>query len=305
MTSSMKIWSRLVKFTSAIADTTNKRIVQQGAVSKDTYLVPPHIRKPDYSHKSMLLTRLSSSIELKNKEQIKQLKDACVIAKNILAKAKLMVEPGVTTEHINGVVHSEIIKCGAFPSPLSYKGFPKSCCTSVNNVVCHGIPDDRPLLNGDIINIDITVFVNACHGDTSDTFAVGKIDKRAHKLILSTQHCLKLGIQACVPGNNFSKIGCAIEKFANSRGFSVCKEFVGHGIGSYFHGPPNVLHTTNSSNLLMKPGMAFTIEPILMEGSNQIKRLSDGWTIVSKDNLRSAQAEHTVLITDTGVEILT
>lgn len=219
----------------------------------------------------------------------------------------MTLQPGRTTDEIDSCIHEEIIKSGGYPSTLLYKGYPKSCCTSVNNVACHGIPDNTALQHGDIINIDITVYYMGCHGDTSDTFSVGDIDKTAASLILTTRDALSRGISVCKPGAKFSDIATAIEPFAVKNGFQVCKRFVGHGIGGAFHMPPNIYH---HSNLLcdrrkMSPGMIFTVEPILMEGSSKIEISSDGWTALSKDNLRSSQAEHTVLITENGVEILT
>ena len=217
------------------------------------------------------------------------------------------MKPGITTDEIDKVVHNEVIHHGAYPSPLQYKGYPKSCCTSINNVVCHGIPDDRMLVSGDIINIDITVFHHGCHGDTSDTFQIGQIDKEATKLIDTTQSCLYEAIAACKPGAPFQIIAEIIEGKAIAEGYNVCRDFIGHGIGSYFQGPPNVYHhvTSRSSTRAMEPGMTFTIEPILMERSPEIYVLPDGWTALSRDGGRSAQAEHTILITPAGREILT
>ena len=204
-------------------------------------------------------------------------------------------------------MHSEIIKHGAYPSPLLYKGFPKSCCTSVNNVACHGVPDDRKLLSGDVINIDVTVFHHGCHGDTSDTFIIGQSDPEGLQLIDISRDSLHRAIEICKPGNSFRKIGETIESISRSAGFSVCRNYVGHGIGSYFHGAPNVYHyaTALATKQLMEPGMTFTIEPIIMEGSSDVVVLPDGWTVVSIDGCRSAQTEHTILITEKDCEVLT
>lgn len=204
-------------------------------------------------------------------------------------------------------MHQEIVKFGAYPSTLHYKGFPKSCCTSVNNVVCHGIPDDNILQEGDIINIDVTVFHLGCHGDTSDTFKIGVVDDEGCQLISTTQQCLHEAIDICQPGAQFSDIPKVIEPLAKKQGYEVCGHFVGHGVGTRFHSPPNVWHVSSShaNRSVMEPGMIFTIEPILMEGCNSIKILSDGWTAVSRDDRRSAQSEHTVLITQTGSAVLT
>lgn len=174
-------------------------------------------------------------------------------------------------------------------------------------MVCHGIPDDTVLNEGDIINVDITVFYMGCHGDTSDTFTVGKVDDRAHDMIYSTRECLQAAIGICKPGTKFAKIPEIIEPLANAKGFRVCRRFVGHGIGSIFHMPPEIWHVRSrrADKRSMESGMIFTIEPILMEGDDDIKTLEDGWTVISEDNLRSAQAEHTILITQSGNEILT
>ncbi|XP_043931472.1 methionine aminopeptidase 1D, mitochondrial isoform X3 [Protopterus annectens] len=214
-------------------------------------------------------------------------------------------EVGMTTEEIDYIVHHETIRHNAYPSPLGYGGFPKSVCTSVNNVVCHGIPDSRALQDGDIINIDVTVYYEGYHGDTSETFLVGNVDEGGQKLVEVARRCRDEAIEVCRPGAAFSVIGNTISHIAHSNGFQVCPDFVGHGIGSYFHGHPEVWHHASDSKLLMEEGMAFTIEPVLMEGSPEFKILDDKWTAVSLDNKRSAQFEHTVVITSHGAEILT
>ncbi|XP_063115351.1 methionine aminopeptidase 1D, mitochondrial isoform X6 [Cavia porcellus] len=211
----------------------------------------------------------------------------------------------MTTEEIDALVHQEIISHNAYPSPLGYGGFPKSVCTSVNNVLCHGIPDSRPLQDGDIINIDVTVYYNGYHGDTSETFLVGNVDECGKKLVEVAKRCRDEAIAACRAGAPFSVIGNTISHITHQNGFQVCPHFVGHGIGSYFHGHPEIWHHANDNDLLMEEGMAFTIEPIITEGSPEFKVLEDAWTVVSLDNQRSAQFEHTVLITSRGAKILT
>nr|XP_020752007.1 methionine aminopeptidase 1D, mitochondrial isoform X2 [Odocoileus virginianus texanus]XP_020752008.1 methionine aminopeptidase 1D, mitochondrial isoform X2 [Odocoileus virginianus texanus] len=211
----------------------------------------------------------------------------------------------MTTEEIDALVHQEIISHDAYPSPLGYGGFPKSVCTSVNNVLCHGIPDSRPLQDGDIINIDVTVYYNGYHGDTSETFLVGNVDECGKKLVEVARRCRDEAIAACRAGAPFSVIGNTISQITHQNGLQVCPHFVGHGIGSYFHGHPEIWHHANDSDLLMEEGMAFTIEPIVTEGSPDFKVLEDSWTAVSVDNQRSAQFEHTVLITSRGAQILT
>lgn len=282
------------------------RIVHPGRVS-NIKSVPEYIAEPDYRKSTLLFTNKSSYITINSEERIRKMRETCSLASHVLKTASSIIEPGITTDYIDEIVHREVIKCGAYPSTLHYKGYPKSCCTSVNNVTCHGIPDDTVLQDGDIINIDVTVFYLGCHGDTSDTFPIGQIDETGSALISDTRHCLFRAINICKSGAQFSDIPAVIEPYASKRGWGVCKKFVGHGIGEHFHTPPNVWHVNNRrvDKRIMEPGMIFTIEPILMEGDTAIKTLRDGWTAVSKDNLRSAQAEHTILITPNGNDILT
>uniref|UniRef100_A0A3Q2Y7Z7 Methionine aminopeptidase n=1 Tax=Hippocampus comes TaxID=109280 RepID=A0A3Q2Y7Z7_HIPCM len=212
---------------------------------------------------------------------------------------------GMTTDEVDFLVHQETIQHNAYPSPLRYGGFPKSVCTSVNNVVCHGIPDSRRLEDGDIINIDVTVYLDGYHGDTSETFFVGEVDEVGRRLVETAKHCRDEAIAACKPGAQLCVIGNTISEIARANGFQVCPYFIGHGIGSYFHCHPEIWHHANDNDMTMEEGMTFTIEPILMEGSAEFQILQDKWTAVSADDARSAQFEHTVAITSDGVEILT
>ncbi|XP_030065393.1 methionine aminopeptidase 1D, mitochondrial isoform X1 [Microcaecilia unicolor] len=266
--------------------------------------VPEHIKKPDYVTTG-IVPDWGDYIEIKNEDQIQGLRQACQLARHVLLRAGKSLKVGMTTEGIDALVHQEIISHNAYPSPLHYGGFPKSVCTSVNNVVCHGIPDSRPLQDGDIINIDVTVYHNGYHGDTSETYLVGNVDKHGQRLVEITRRCRDEAIAACRPGAPLSVIGNTISRIACLNDFQVCPSFVGHGIGSYFHGHPEIWHHANNSELLMEEGMAFTIEPIIMEGYPEFKILEDGWTAVSVDAKRSAQFEHTVVITPGGAEILT
>ncbi|XP_043931471.1 methionine aminopeptidase 1D, mitochondrial isoform X2 [Protopterus annectens] len=266
--------------------------------------VPEHIRKPDYVTTG-IVPDWGDYIEIKNQDQIQGLRKASHLARHVLLLAGKNLKVGMTTEEIDYIVHHETIRHNAYPSPLGYGGFPKSVCTSVNNVVCHGIPDSRALQDGDIINIDVTVYYEGYHGDTSETFLVGNVDEGGQKLVEVARRCRDEAIEVCRPGAAFSVIGNTISHIAHSNGFQVCPDFVGHGIGSYFHGHPEVWHHASDSKLLMEEGMAFTIEPVLMEGSPEFKILDDKWTAVSLDNKRSAQFEHTVVITSHGAEILT
>ena len=219
-----------------------------------------------------------------------------------------MVKPGITTNAIDKAVHEYILKNNAYPSPLLYSGFPRSCCTSVNNIVAHGIPDDRPLLDGDIVNIDITVYLDGFHGDTSDTFLVSNVDVPGRTLVSATTDALEAGIAACKPGAPFAGIARAIHEqvLASRLPHVVCQAFTGHGIGREFHRPPWIFHTLNEEPGVMQPGHCFTIEPCLIQGSNsRVWIFPDGWTASTENCARSAQAEHMVLITENGAEVLT
>ncbi|MDO4997440.1 MAG: type I methionyl aminopeptidase [Neisseria sp.] len=219
------------------------------------------------------------------------------------------VKAGVTTNELNQLIHDfQINVQGGYPAPLNYGNppFPKSCCTSVNHVICHGIPDDKPLKNGDIINIDITIKKDGFHGDSSRMFAVGNISPQAQRLIDVTHQSMMAGIEAVKPGATLGDIGYACQKVAEDAGYSVVQEFCGHGIGRDFHCEPQILHYgRKGQGAVLKPGMIFTIEPMINQGKRHLRILADGWTVVTKDRSLSAQWEHEVLVTDTGYEILT
>uniref|UniRef100_A0A8C6TG87 Methionine aminopeptidase n=1 Tax=Neogobius melanostomus TaxID=47308 RepID=A0A8C6TG87_9GOBI len=219
-----------------------------------------------------------------------------IVCPETVRPAYAVPKVGMTTDEIDFIVHQETIKHNAYPSPLQYGGFPKSVCTSVNNVVCHGIPDSRRLQNGDIINIDVTVYLDGYHGDTSETFLIGQVDEVGQKLVETARRCRDEAIAACQPGAPICVIGNTISKIAHASGFQVCPYFIGHGIGSSFHCHPEIWHHANDNDMTMDEGMAFTIEPILMEGSPEFRILQDKWTAVSADDKRSAQFEHTVVM---------
>jgi methionyl aminopeptidase len=243
---------------------------------------------------------------VKSPDVIERMRVACRIARDVLVEIEPAVQPGVTTDEVDRVAHDAHVTRGAYPSPLGYKGFPKSVCTSVNEVICHGIPDDRALLDGDIVNVDVTVFTGGVHGDTSATFLVGKVDPVSKHLVRTTRECLDLAIEAVRPGAPLSDIGRAIETHAHAEGFNVVRSFVGHGIGEVFHGPPQVPHYYEArASTVMEPGMVFTIEPMITIGDIRPVIWDDGWTAVTADGTPSAQFEHTVLVTDTGVDVLT
>ena len=216
------------------------------------------------------------------------------------------VQPGVSTEHLNRLCHDFITAHGAIPAPLNYRGFPKSICTSINHVVCHGIPGAKKLLEGDIVNIDVTVILNGWYGDSSRMYVAGQPNTRARRLLDVTYEALMRGIEVVKPGNTFGDIGHAIQKFVESQRFSVVRDFCGHGIGRRFHEAPNVLHFGRSGEgAVLTPGMFFTIEPMVNIGRPEVKILEDGWTAVTRDRSLSAQFEHMVGVTETGCEIFT
>ena len=216
------------------------------------------------------------------------------------------VRSGVTTGELDRLCHDFIRDHGAVPAPLNYKGYPKSICTSLNHVVCHGIPGDRSLQDGDILNIDVTVILDGWHGDTSRMFPVGPVPVKATRLIDVTHECLERGIAAVRPGGTFGDIGHAIQTHAEARRYSVVRDFCGHGLGRVFHDEPNVMHFgTPGSGPEMREGMFFTIEPMINAGRHGVKILSDGWTAVTRDRSLSAQFEHTVAVTRTGHEVFT
>jgi methionyl aminopeptidase len=228
------------------------------------------------------------------------------LAAEVLDYISGFVKIGVSTNELNSLCHDMIISRGAIPAPLNYRGFPKSICTSVNHVVCHGIPGDKILSNGDIINIDVTVILDGWHGDTSRMFFVGEPSIKAKRLVKCTYDCMMMAIEKIKPGLLLNEIGRIIEEYAVSNGFSVVRDYCGHGIGRVFHAPPNVVHYYDPSNkIILKPGMFFTIEPMINEGKPETKLLSDKWTVVTRDRSLSAQFEHTLGVTDSGFEIFT
>jgi len=216
------------------------------------------------------------------------------------------VVPGVSTDHLNQICHDFILAHGATPSPLNYRGFPKSICTSINHVVCHGIPGDKTLAEGDIVNIDVTVTLDGWFGDSSRMYVAGTPSTKAKRLIEVTYEALMRGIAQVKPGNTFGDIGYAIQNYVEAQRFTVVRDFCGHGIGRKFHEPPNVLHFgRRGEGTIIKPGMFFTIEPMVNAGRPEVKILDDGWTAVTRDRSLSAQFEHMLGVTETGVEVFT
>ena len=247
------------------------------------------------------------SIVIKNTQQIEKMRVAGKLAAEVLQMIEPYVKKGVTTNELNQICHDYITQeQRAIPAPLNYNGFPKSICTSVNHVICHGIPADKKLKDGDIINIDITVIKDGFHGDTSKMFFVGKPSVLAENLCKVAQECLYLGIDMVKPGVRLGDIGHAIETHAHQNRFSVVQEYCGHGIGEVFHEEPQVLHYGKpGTGVVLQEGMTFTIEPMINAGKRHSKLLKDDWTVVTKDKSLSAQWEHTLLVTSQGVEVLT
>jgi len=247
------------------------------------------------------------TVTIKTREEIEKMRIVGRLAANVLEMIGDHVKPGVTTETLNTICHDYIVnKQQAIPAPLNYRGFPKSICTSVNHQVCHGIPGSKQLKTGDIINIDVTVIKDQYHGDTSKMFMVGKPTILGQRLSQITQECLYKGIRQVKPGAKLGDIGHVIQTHAHAHRFSVVREYCGHGIGRVFHEDPNVLHYGEpNTGMTLKPGMIFTIEPMINAGKRHVKLLPDRWTVITKDRTLSAQWEHTILVTDTGYEVLT
>lgn len=266
--------------------------------------VPEHIERPPYAETGEVIAWDEPII--KSEGVITRMRYAGAVAAEILALAGAAVRPGMTTDELDAYVHELYIERGAYPSPLNYHGYPKSVCTSVNEVICHGIPDSRRLVEGDIINLDVTAYIGGVHGDTNATFTVGAVDPVSRELIERTEECMWYGIEAVRPGRPLSDIGRAIEQHAKKFGYGVVRAFIGHGIGEQFHTDIQVFHYFEPrAATIMRPGMTFTIEPMITLGAWQHRMWDDGWTAVTTDGRRTAQFEHTVLVTDDGVEVLT
>ena len=254
------------------------------------------------------LALMRMTIEIKDRDAIEKMRAVGALAAAQLEMIEQYVKPGVTTGELDRICHEYTVhRQKAIPAPLNYRGFPRSICTSVNHVVCHGIPsEDKVLKNGDIVNIDVTLLKDEYHGDTSRTFIVGEAGVLARRLTKVCQECLYLGIRAVRPGAYLGDIGHAIQTWAEKHRFSVVREYCGHGIGRIFHDEPQVLHYGKKGvGPVLKPGMTFTIEPMLNAGKAAVKLLPDGWTVVTRDRKLTAQWEHTILVTETGYEVLT
>jgi methionyl aminopeptidase len=265
--------------------------------------VPAHVPRPDYA---LTGRPRAQGRDVKTPDELERLRRACRAAARVLRVSGEAVKVGITTDALDEIAHEETIRLGGYPSPLNYRGYPKSLCTSVNEVICHGIPDSRPLEDGDIVNLDVTVYLDGMHGDCSATFLVGEVDAEGRRLVQVARECLAKGISAVKPGRPVSDIGKAVEAHASRHGYGVVRAYCGHGIGESFHSQLQIPHHYDPSmKRLMEPGMTFTIEPMITEGTWQDLLWSDGWTAVTADGKRSAQFEHTLAVGEDGAEILT
>jgi len=277
------------------------RRVRPGRISGPRQ-VPVHIPRPDYVPSG----RPGHGVPGDPRTRLARMRRACTAAADVLREVGAAVRPGVTTDALDAIAHAGYLARGGYPSTLGYRGFKKSMCTSVNEVVVHGIPDDRPLEAGDIVNCDVTIYLDGMHGDCSATFGVGEIDEPAGKLLRVTEEALYKGIEAVRPGRQVRDIGRAIAAHAEANGFGVVRNYCGHGIGEIFHTDLQIPHFDDpNATEPIEEGMIFTIEPMLTEGSWGVKHWDDGWTAVTADGRRSAQMEHTVLVGRDGAEILT
>ncbi|CAJ1918862.1 unnamed protein product [Cylindrotheca closterium] len=281
-----------------------------GVISEQRIVVDEKIVSPSYARDGIPKEKSSALlpwiIEVKTADEIEKMRAAGKLAREVLDLAGRAVAPGITTDEIDTIVHEAVVKAGAYPSPLNYHGFPKSCCTSVNEVICHGIPDSRKLEEGDVINIDITTYLDGYHGDCSEMFIVGEASPRTKKLLQSTYDCWIKACNFVKPGRDYKEIGAIIEDHVTADGFTTVRNFCGHGIGSVFHTTPNILHYRNNEpNGQMAAGHTFTIEPMICEGSAKVLNWPDDWTATTVDGKKSAQFEHTLLISEDGVEALT
>ncbi len=266
--------------------------------------VPAHIEAPEYVGQPAPLPYRGPMV--RSEEIIAAMRVAGRIAARALDAVEAAIAPGVTTDELDRVGHEFLVAAGAYPSTLGYRGYPKSLCSSVNEVICHGIPDDRPLEDGDIVNIDITAYVDGVHGDTNKTFLVGDVDEDSRRLVERTHEAMSRAIRAVQPGRRINVIGQAIEAYARRFGYGVVRDFTGHGVGPAFHDGLIIPHVDDpQANTVIEAGMTFTIEPMLTLGTVEWDLWDDGWTATTRDGSRTAQFEHTLLVTPRGAEILT
>ena len=269
--------------------------------------VPPGIDRPEYVGKAQPDSEPWPGGEVNDPATIEAIRRACRIAAAALAEVGRAVQPGVTTDQLDAIGHQFMIDHGAYPSTLGYRGFPKSLCTSINEVICHGIPDSTVIEDGDIVNVDVTAYIEGVHGDTNATFQAGQVDLESQLLVERTRLAMLRGIKAAKPGRAVNVIGRVIEAYANRFGYGVVRDFTGHGVGQAFHSGLIIPHYDAAPRFgdVIEPGMVFTVEPMLTLGTYEWNLWADGWTVVTADKRRTAQFEHTVLITERGPEILT
>jgi methionyl aminopeptidase len=276
--------------------------LQPGRISP-VRAVPAHITRPEYV--GQRAPRVGEP-EVKDADTLERMRLAGRLAAQALAEVGAQVAPGVTTDELDRIGHEFLVDHGAYPSTLGYRGFPKSLCTSLNEVICHGIPDDTVIADGDIVNIDITAYIGGVHGDTNATFLAGHADEESTLLVERTREAMMRGIRAVAPGRPLNAVGRVIESYARRFGYGVVRDFTGHGIGTTFHSGLVVPHFDDPSvGVIMEPGMTFTIEPMLTLGTIEYDIWPDGWTVVTADRKRTAQFEHTLAVTSDGYEILT
>ncbi|CAL9404838.1 type I methionyl aminopeptidase [Streptomyces radiopugnans] len=266
--------------------------------------VPASIPRPEYVGKDAPTPYTGP--EVQDSETVEKMRIAGRIAARAMAEAARHIAPGVTTDKLDEVAHEYLCDHGAYPSTLGYRKFPKSLCTSVNEVICHGIPDSTVLRDGDIVNLDVTAYIHGVHGDNNATYLCGDVDEESRLLVERTRESLNRAIKAVRPGRQINVIGRVIESYAKRFGYGVVRDFTGHGINSSFHSGLIIPHYDDPrATTVMKPGMTFTIEPMLTLGTHEWEMWQDGWTVVTKDRKRTAQFEHTLVVTDSGAEILT
>ncbi|KAF9936151.1 Methionine aminopeptidase 1 [Mortierella alpina] len=271
--------------------------------------IPEHIARPDYAATGIPYSEMSirgSAIEVVSPKDIETMRKVCQIAREVLDIGLAAAQVGVTSDEIDRIVHEATIERGGYPSTMNYNGYQKACCTSVNEVICHGIPDQRKLKDGDIFNLDVSVYKDGFHSDLNETIAIGAVDETGVRLIKTARECLEKAMAMVKPGALYRDLGNVIEKHATSQGFSVVKAFVGHGVHRHFHCTPNIPHYARNKAIgVMKEGHVFTIEPMINEGTWKEQMWPDDWTCTTLDGKRSAQFEETMVVTRTGVEILT
>lgn len=281
-----------------------KRAPLQPGTPTPIRTVPPAIERPEYVGRPGPTLRGGSFVQ--TPETIEKMRVASRLAARAMAEGAKIIDDGVTTDQIDAVVHEFLCDHGAYPSTLGYRGFPKSCCTSVNEVICHGIPDSTVLEEGDIVNIDVTAYLDGVHGDTCATYPVGDIEERDWLLIERTAEALGRGIKAVAPGREINVIGRVIEAYVKRFGYGLVRDYTGHGIGRDFHSGLVILHYDDpTATTVMEPGMTFTIEPMVTLGGTDWDLWDDGWTVTTKDKSWTAQFEHTLVVTDDGAEVLT